>query len=43
MDPADVEKKITPRTKAVIPVHMRGMPAQNGPNHGDRQKTQASR
>lgn len=27
MDPADFEKKITPRTKAVIPVHMRGMPA----------------
>jgi 8-amino-3,8-dideoxy-alpha-D-manno-octulosonate transaminase len=27
MDPADLEKKISPRTKAVIPVHMRGMPA----------------
>jgi 8-amino-3,8-dideoxy-alpha-D-manno-octulosonate transaminase len=27
MDPADFEKKITARTKAVIPVHMRGMPA----------------
>ena len=27
MDPADFEKKITTRTKAVIPVHMRGMPA----------------
>jgi 8-amino-3,8-dideoxy-alpha-D-manno-octulosonate transaminase len=27
MDPADFEKKITSRTKAVIPVHMRGMPA----------------
>jgi 8-amino-3,8-dideoxy-alpha-D-manno-octulosonate transaminase len=27
MDPADLKKKITPRTKAVIPVHMRGMPA----------------
>ncbi len=27
IDPADVERKITPRTKAVIPVHMRGMPA----------------
>jgi len=27
MDPADFERKITPRTKAVIPVHMRGMPA----------------
>jgi len=27
MDPADLEKKITSRTKAIIPVHMRGMPA----------------
>ena len=27
MDPADFEQKISPRTKAVIPVHMRGMPA----------------
>jgi len=24
LDPADVEKKITPRTKAIIPVHMNG-------------------
>ncbi|HEY9595418.1 MAG TPA: DegT/DnrJ/EryC1/StrS family aminotransferase [Spirochaetia bacterium] len=27
MDPDDLERKISPRTKAVIPVHMRGMPA----------------
>jgi len=27
LDPADVERKITPRTKAIIPVHMNGMPA----------------
>jgi dTDP-4-amino-4,6-dideoxygalactose transaminase len=27
MDPVDLEKKITKRTKAIIPVHMRGMPA----------------
>ncbi len=26
LDPIDFEKKITPRTKAVIPVHMRGVP-----------------
>lgn len=26
MDPEDMEKKITARTKAVIPVHMRGVP-----------------
>ncbi len=27
MDPEDFERKITPNTKAVIPVHMRGVPA----------------
>ena len=27
MDPADLEKKITPYTKAIVPVHMRGIPA----------------
>ena len=27
LDAADVEKKINPRTKAIIPVHMRGLPA----------------
>lgn len=27
LDPADVERKITPRTKAIIPVHMRGTPS----------------
>jgi 8-amino-3,8-dideoxy-alpha-D-manno-octulosonate transaminase len=27
LDPADVERKITRRTKAVMPVHMRGAPA----------------
>ncbi len=27
MDPADVEAKLTPYTKAVVPVHMRGVPA----------------
>ena len=26
LDPADVERKITERTKAIMPVHMRGMP-----------------
>ncbi|MFH0824079.1 MAG: DegT/DnrJ/EryC1/StrS family aminotransferase [Pseudomonadota bacterium] len=28
LDPVDFEKKITPRTKAVIPVHMLGSPAE---------------
>jgi dTDP-4-amino-4,6-dideoxygalactose transaminase len=27
MDPEDLKKKITSRTRAIIPVHMRGMPA----------------
>jgi len=27
LDPADVRRKITPRTKALLPVHMRGAPA----------------
>jgi len=26
LDPADVERKITPRTRAILPVHMRGVP-----------------
>ncbi len=26
MDPADVERKITPHTKAILPVHMQGVP-----------------
>ena len=26
LDPADVQRKITPRTKAIMPVHMRGIP-----------------
>ena len=27
MDPADLERKITPYTKGIVPVHMRGVPA----------------
>ena len=27
LDPADVERKITPYTRAIVPVHMRGVPA----------------
>jgi dTDP-4-amino-4,6-dideoxygalactose transaminase len=30
MDPADIENKITPYTRALIPVHMRGAPARMG-------------
>jgi dTDP-4-amino-4,6-dideoxygalactose transaminase len=28
LDPADVARKISPRTKAIMPVHMRGVPSQ---------------
>lgn len=28
LDPADVERKITPHTRAIMPVHMRGIPCQ---------------
>jgi len=28
MDPADIERRITPRTKAIIPVHLYGHPAE---------------
>jgi 8-amino-3,8-dideoxy-alpha-D-manno-octulosonate transaminase len=27
LDPSDVERRITPRTRAILPVHMRGAPA----------------
>ncbi|ADK84031.1 DegT/DnrJ/EryC1/StrS aminotransferase [Desulfarculus baarsii DSM 2075] len=30
MDPADLEKKITPRTRCIVPVHMMGAPADIG-------------
>jgi perosamine synthetase len=30
LDPVDVERRLTPRTKAVIPVHQVGLPAQMG-------------
>lgn len=31
LDPADVEKRITPRTKAILPVHLFGQPADMDP------------
>jgi len=31
LDPRDVENKITPRTKAIMPVHMRGIPCDMEP------------
>jgi len=34
IDPIDIEKKITPYTKAVIPVHMQGVPVKLDAIHG---------
>jgi 8-amino-3,8-dideoxy-alpha-D-manno-octulosonate transaminase len=34
IDPADIERRITPYTRAVIPVHMRGTPADMDPIMG---------
>ena len=31
LDPEDVERKITPRTRAIMPVHMRGVPCDMAP------------
>lgn len=31
LDPADVERVITPRTRAIVPVHLYGLPAAMGP------------
>jgi dTDP-4-amino-4,6-dideoxygalactose transaminase len=31
IDPAKIEEKITPRTRAIIPVHLLGLPASMGP------------
>jgi dTDP-4-amino-4,6-dideoxygalactose transaminase/O-antigen/teichoic acid export membrane protein len=31
IDPSEIEKRITPRTKAVVPVHLYGMAAEMGP------------
>ena len=40
LDPVDFEAKITPYTKAVIPVHMRGTPAAMDRDHGRSAQTQ---
>ena len=37
IDPKDVERKITPRTKVILPVHMVGLPSEHGRHHGHRQ------
>jgi dTDP-4-amino-4,6-dideoxygalactose transaminase len=39
IDPRDLEKRITPRTKAIVPVHLYGAGGSDGRDHGYRQKT----
>ncbi len=41
LDPADVERKITPKTKAIIAVHLAGQPVQAGGAEGDCRQAQA--
>jgi dTDP-4-amino-4,6-dideoxygalactose transaminase len=31
LDPAELERRVTPRTKAIVPVHLYGQPAEMGP------------
>jgi len=40
INPKEIEKKITPRTRAIMPVHILGLPADMIANHGHCQKTQ---
>ena len=34
VDPAAIEKAITPKTKAIVPVHLYGQSAEHGSDHG---------
>jgi len=34
IDPRNVEKAVSPHTKAIIPVHFGGLPCENGWDHG---------
>ena len=43
MDPKDIEAKITPRTKAIVPQPPPGRPGRHGRDHGDRPQAQAPR
>lgn len=39
IDPEQIEAKITPKTRAIIPVHFAGRPVSNGFDHGTGRKT----
>lgn len=42
MDPTTVEAAVTPRTKAIIPVHLYGLPVEMDPICGSRKSTASS-
>ena len=41
IDPKAIERAITPKTKAIVPVHLFGQCAPHGRNHGTRQEAQS--
>ena len=41
LDPEDVDRKLTPRTQAILPVHMRGAPADMDGADGARRRARA--
>ena len=41
IDPNKIEERITEKTRAIMPVHLMGKPADMDPIHGDREETQA--
>ena len=43
MDPAALDAAITPRTKAIMPVHLHGRLADMDADHGDRPRSTACR
>ena len=43
MDPAQIEAKITPRTKAIMVVHIYGLPVDMDPRHGYRREGTGSK
>ena len=43
IDPASIESRITDRTRAIVPVHIYGMPLRHGPDQCSRQEAVAGR